>query len=317
VLRFVLVGAGAWLTSDLRVILCLLLAVVLVKLAFLLLYIQRHHGLGRPWFRRADFGEQLGQAAPFGLSNALFSLRAQSDQWVAATLFALSSFAAFSIAAIVGQVVYIFRHSVMEAFMPSMSRLEAGGDVAGMMALNSRANAMVGMALFPLLGFAFAFAEDIITLFYTTAYLEAAPVMRVYIAGMAAMVVEVGSIVLLLRQGPFALRITAFALVVSVATSWVAAQHFGLPGAAAGSVLAVYLDRALLLRRVSRLTGIGLGRLQDWRGLALAAACAALAVVLAWGLVQLFFPGAAPLVRLAAASTVTALIYAPVTRWWK
>ena len=118
----------------------------------------------------------------------MYSLRGQCDQWVAASLFALSSFAAFSIAAIVGQVVHIFRHSVLEAFMPSMSRMEAAGDVRGMMSMNNRANVMVSMALYPLLGFAFAFAEDIVTLFYTAAYVEAAPVMRVYLLGMAAMV---------------------------------------------------------------------------------------------------------------------------------
>ena len=317
VLRFALVGAGAWLTADMRVILWLLLAVVVAKLCLLLVYIQRHHGFGWPWFRHAQFADQIGQAAPFGVSNALFTLRAQSDQWVAASLFALSSFAAFSIAALVGQVVHIFRHSVMEAFMPSMSRMQAAGDVRGMMAMNSRANVMVGMALFPLLGIAFAFAEDIITLFYTPAYLEAAPVMRLYIVGMAAMVIEIGSIVLLLSQGAFALRITALALLLSVATSWTAAHHFGLTGAAAGSVVAVYLDRTLMLRRVSRLTGIGLRKLQDWRALALALLLAALAVGLAWFLVENVLGFDRPLARLAAGAAVVAVVYGLTSRWWK
>jgi O-antigen/teichoic acid export membrane protein len=213
--------------------------------------------------------------------------------------------------------VHIFRHSVVEAFMPSMSRMEAAGDVRGMMLLNSRANVMVGTALYPLLGFAFAFAEDIVTLFYTAAYVEAAPVMRVYIVGMVAMVIEIGSIVLLLQQGPYALRLTALTLAVSVAASWSAAQHFGLPGAAAGSVLAVYLDRALMLRRVSRLTGIALRELQDWRGLGLAAAFAVITVAVAWALVESFFASSAPLARLAAGAAVMALAYALARREWK
>jgi peptidoglycan biosynthesis protein MviN/MurJ (putative lipid II flippase) len=127
--------------------------------------------------------------------------------------------------------------------------------------------------------------------------------MRVYIVGMLAMVIEVGSVVLLLRQGPFALRITALALAVSVALSWSAAQYFGLAGAAAGSVAAIYLDRALLLRRIARHTGIALRELQKWgpllRTLALAAAC---------GLVSWL------MVRLAAGATVLALAYVPLWR---
>jgi O-antigen/teichoic acid export membrane protein len=309
VLRVVLVAAAAWWAGDLASMLWMLLVAVAVKLALLAYYVYRRHGLGRPWFERAAFSGQLRHCAPFGVSNALYSLRAQSDQWVAASLFALSSFAAFSVASMVGHVVHILRHSVMEAFMPTMSRMEAAGDMRGMMAMNSRANVLVGTVLYPLLALAFAFAEEIVTIVYTAAYLEAAPVMRVYIAGMAIMVVEVGSIVLLLRQGAFALCITALVLPLSVALSWAAADRIGLPGAALGSVLAIYLDRALLLRRVSRHTGIALRELQDWGALARTAALSAACGLLAWGVVQQFPAEAGPMVRLLAGAALLAAAY--------
>src|SRR5688500_7656947 len=276
-LRTALVAAGAWLTGDLEVLLWLLLAAALFKLVLLAAYVQRRHGLGRPWFERAAFSEHFRHAAPFGVSNALYALRTQADQWVAAALFALSSFAAFSIAAIVSQVVLVFRHSVLEAFLPSMSRMQAAGDVRGMLEMNSRANGMVGTALFPLLAFTFAFAEDIVGFVYTAAYVEAAPAMRVYVIGMAALVVELGSVILLLRQGAFALGLTAACLVLSVAVSWTGAQQLGLAGAAAGSVLAIFVDRVMMLRRVSRLTGIPVRRMQDWRALGKALVLAVLA----------------------------------------
>ena len=38
----------------------------------------------------------------------------QADQWIAATLFALHSFAAFSVAAVLSPLVMIFRRSVLE-----------------------------------------------------------------------------------------------------------------------------------------------------------------------------------------------------------
>ena len=121
--------------------------------------------------------------------------------------------------------------------MPSMSRMQAAGDVRGMMEMNSRANVMVGTLLYPLLAFAFVFAEDIVTLVYTAAYVEAAPVMRVYIVGMAgAWSIEVGSIMLLLRQGAFALRITRWRSSSRWRSAGRAAHCLGLAGAAAGSV---------------------------------------------------------------------------------
>jgi O-antigen/teichoic acid export membrane protein len=187
--------------------------------------------------------------------------------------------------------------------------MEAAGDMRGMMAMNSRANVLVGTVLYPLLALAFAFAGEIVTIVYTAAYLEAVPVMRMYIAGMAIMVVEVGSVVLLLRQGAFALRITALVLPLSVAVSWAAAEGIGLPGAALGSVLAIYLDRALLLRRVSRHTGIALRDLQDWGALARTAVLSAGCGLLAWGVVQHFLAGAAPMLRLAAGAALLAAAY--------
>lgn len=306
-LRALIVAVGAIATGDLRVILWLLLAVVLVKLCVLLYYIHRHHGLGRPWFQPREFRHQVAYSAPFGISNALFSLRAQADQWVAASLFALSSFAAFSIAAIVGQVVHIFRHSVMEAFLPSMSRLEAAGDVRGMMEMNSRANVMVGMVLFPLLAVAFVFAEEIITIVYTASYLEAAPVIRLYIVAMIAMVIEIGSVILLLRQGQFQLKVTAVVLAVSVAISLAGAHLIGLTGAAIGSVIAIYLDRAMMLRRVASQTGIPLSRLQNWGALAWALATAVVAAALAWIVVEETLQS--PFIRLLAGTALLAAAY--------
>jgi O-antigen/teichoic acid export membrane protein len=170
---------------------------------------------------------------------------------------------------------------------------------------------LVGTFLYPLLAFAFAFADEIVTVVYTAAYVEAAPVMRVYIMGMAAMVVEIGSIVMLLREAGFAMRIAALALGVSLAMSWVAAQQLGLAGAAMGSVAAIYLDRAFMLRRVSRHTGIPMRKLQDWRALARILVSAAFAAALAWALTERFLAGAGHIVRLAAGAALLALIYMP------
>src|SRR6267142_2790955 len=111
VARALLVAGGAWFTADMSVILWLLLATVLLKLALLLGYIGRFHGWGQPWFSGPLFAGQVKYTAPFGFSSACYVLRSQADQWVAATLFTLHSFAAFSIAAILGQLVNIFRTS--------------------------------------------------------------------------------------------------------------------------------------------------------------------------------------------------------------
>jgi O-antigen/teichoic acid export membrane protein len=315
-LRTVLVVIGAWASGDLRVIFWLLLAVVLTKLAMLAAYVRRHHGFGAPWFDRRAFADQFRQIAPFGLASALYTLRSQADQWIAAMLFALHSFAAFSVAAVLKPLVVVFRSSVLEAFVPKMSRLQAAGDVRGMLELNSRGNVLVGTLLYPVLAFTFAFAEEIVTVVYTAAYLEAAPVMRVYVAGIAIIVVEISSVLLMLRQGSFALGIHAIALAVSVAVSWALAGLVGLAGAAGGSVVATLLDRVVSLRRISAQVGIPVRELQDWRGIAHALGYAVATAALIRIGVDLLVPGGA-LSRLALGACGLALGYLPIVWRWR
>jgi O-antigen/teichoic acid export membrane protein len=176
--------------------------------------------------------------------------------------------------------------------------------------MNSRGNVMVARLLYPLLAFAFVFAHELVTVVYTASYVEAVPAIRAYVVGMLPMAIETASLVLLLRRGKFTLRVTVFTLALSVALSWSAALHLGLAGAAAGSVVAVYLDRVLVLSHLSRHTGIALRRLQHWRELITALAFAAATAALAWGFVERIFAGSGPLARLALGAAVFAVAYA-------
>lgn len=314
-LRAVALSITAVLTHELGPVLLVLLAFVMFKLALLLGYVAKHHGLRGPLMQRRVFSEQVKYAAPFGASGALYVWREQADQWVAAALFPVAMFGAFSIAAILAPLVHLFRQSVNSPFLPSMSRLQAGGDIAGMLALNNRANVIVGTLVYPLLAFVFAFTNEIITIVYTAAFLDAVPVMRVYIVGLAAMVIELSTITLLLRQGGFMMRLNLFVLPLSVGLSWYAAHQIGFAGAAMGSVAVIYIDRVLTLRRIARCTDIAFNRLQDWRTLGLLALFAALAAVFAWGMVARYFAASVPIIRLIAGGLFLATAYAPMAAW--
>jgi O-antigen/teichoic acid export membrane protein len=309
VVRAVSLSLAAVLTRELGPVLVVLLAFVAFKVLLLLAYVARFHGLRGPVLRPGAFADQLRFSAPFGAAGALYALRTQSDQWVAAALFPLGMFAAFSIAAVFGPLMTLFRMSVNYAFLPVMSRRQAGGDIAGMLALNSRGNIMVAALVFPLFAFAFVAAEELVTLVYTAAYLDAVPVIRVYIVGIVALTIDLSSITLLLRQSVFVMLLNAIALLLAVSLNWTAAAHIGLAGAALGTVAVIYLDRLATLWRISRTSGIAVRRLQDWPTLALLLACAALGALLAWGVVDRLFADSGPLVRALAGATALAAAY--------
>jgi len=87
-------------------------------------------------------------------------------------------------------------------------------------------------------------------------------------------------------------------LLLSAPLSWFFAQHIGLAGAAVGSVAVIYLDRLVIVWRISRLTGIAMRRLQDWRVLGRTIIFSVLAGLFAWGLVSRQFAASIPLVRM-------------------
>jgi len=314
-LRAVALSLTAVLTGELWPVLLVLLAFAAFKLTLLMGYVAKHHGLRGPLLRWSVFSDQVRYAAPFGASGALYGWREQADQWVAAALFPVAMFGSFSIAAVLAPVVNLFRVSINAPFLPSMSRLQAAGDIAGMIELNNRANVLVGALLFPLLAFVFVFTEEIVTVIYTAAFLDAVPVMRVYIVGHAALVVELATVTLLMRQGGFMMRMNLLVLPLSVALSWYAAHRFGFAGAAVGSVVVMYIDRIVLLRRVARCAGIAFQRLQDWRTLGLLLLLAALAAVLAWAMVDRYYAASSPLVRLIVGGLLLAAAYASMAAW--
>jgi O-antigen/teichoic acid export membrane protein len=104
----------------------------------------------------------------------------------------------------------------------------------------------------------------------------------VFILGLAALAIELASLMLLLRLGSFMLWLNLAALVLSTSINWIAAQHIGLAGAALGSVIVIYIDRIASLWRISRETRIPVRDLQEWRGLALPLALSAGAGLCAW-----------------------------------
>src|SRR5205814_462413 len=116
----------------------------------LLAYGPRYRGLKAPLLRRRAFSRPLRRAAPFAFAGALYGLRAQADQWLAPALFSVRMFASFSIAALLSPLVHVCRVSVQQAFLPSISRLEAAGDLRGMLELNSRGSVLAATLLYPM-----------------------------------------------------------------------------------------------------------------------------------------------------------------------
>jgi O-antigen/teichoic acid export membrane protein len=257
---------------------------------------------------------QFRYALPVGASGMLFGFRRQAEQWIVAALFTPVQFAAFSVASILSPLLFMARRSVSYVILPSLSKRHAEGDMNHVLEVNNKVNLALASVLFPVFAYAFVYADEIITLIYTGAFVAAGDVMRVMILGWMLQVIDLQSLVLLLRESNFSTRLNAGLLVLCVPFSWAGAVFGGLPGAAAGGVMGVLAERLFLASRLSRTLNLPLVRLQPWRPILLqalwcfAAAAASGLFVRQW----LGFSGAH---ALAAGGTVCVLVLAPPLVW--
>ena len=280
--RAILIISAAWWTRDITWVFSALLLFAILKLLLLLFYVQRNYGISMLKVDLRLLKKQFLYAVPFGASTALYLLRGQADQWVAAHLFTPEKFAAFSMAAVIGPLVNLIRQSVVNALLPSMTKRHAEGDMQGALALNSKGNLVSAVVIYPILAFLFVFAEPVVNLVYTSTYLDAAQVMRVYILGLIAVSIELGSVMLVFSQGAFVMRLDFLLLIASAAGSYMGGILYGLPGAALGSVLAVYVGLFGKIYRIRSETGISMNYIQDWKGVGSSLLAALLAGSVAW-----------------------------------
>jgi O-antigen/teichoic acid export membrane protein len=258
-----MVGAAAW-SGRADIVFGALVAYAAIKFALVLGHVGRHYGWKALPLNRQALGIQLRYVLPFGLASALFLLRGQADQWVAAALFPAAAFAAFSIGAVIMPVVALVRNSVSNAIAPRLSALEAGRDQAGMLRLNQRANLASAFVLLPTLALTAVLAVHIVSLVYTTQYLPAADVMRINCLALLGVAVEVSTLTVVLNQGRHLLACDAVLLPASLAAGVLGATLWGLPGAALGNLLTLAAGNAFSFWRVSRVTGVPVRRLQQW-----------------------------------------------------
>lgn len=283
VLRVLMIAASA-LSGSAETVFITLVAYAAIRLGLALRHISRHYGLAPFVVNRLTLREQAIYVAPLGMSTALFLLRGQADQWVAAALFPAAVFAAFSIGAIIMQVASLVRNTVTFAISSRLSTLESNADQAGVLRLNQRANVAAAVGLLPTLTLFAVLAVHIVTVVYTERYLIAADVIRMNALALAGVAVEVTTINIVLKQGKALLGADIALLFLGIAGGLLGATLFGVPGAALGNVLSLAAGNVYGFWRVSTVTGVPLRRLQQWnlllRILGAALAAGGLAVLL-------------------------------------
>jgi O-antigen/teichoic acid export membrane protein len=264
IVRTSLIIGCAALTHDIELIYIAILVFALLQVCLLLYYSTRYHGFISFRIRRETLSEQLRYAIPFGMSDILFKFRMISAQWIVALLFSTNAFAVFSIALNTFSLSSLVRLTVTRVVTPKMSQSEAKGEKDVMIAMNNKANIMISFMLIPLSFFIFVFADDIISVLYTSAYIEATIILRIYMISLLLDAVSVASVLMVLRQGNFVMKVNTFSFIFSPIAVYIGAIFLGLPGVAIATLIATVVEKILNFRRACKLLEMPFRELQPW-----------------------------------------------------
>lgn len=278
-LRTITVLATAAIFRDIQAVFYGLLVWAGMQFLILAYYTGSRHGrhLRVPSF--SGIRDQFFFAAPFGLSQTLSGARRTVAEWIVVFLFNPQLLAVFSIGTSFNAVLRFVRGSLGNVLLPKISKSHAAGDTERAVRLNNRGNVAVCALVTPMICWLWAFAEPVITLMYTAEYLGAVPVLRVYLLMLLAMTVELGSVLMVLKQGRFVLTVSSGILLGSALLSYVGGLQLGLWGVALGGLFGELIGRLLNFMRASRQLGLPLSALQDWSTLARILLAGALSVV--------------------------------------
>lgn len=282
IVRTALIIYSAMIFGDLKHILMALIVFVFIKSILLIFYTLYNFNFNYIRFNRANFKAQFKYAMPFGLASAVYALRRQTELWIVGYLFSSSVFGAFSLAAMVCMPFDILRSSVSNVVLPRMCLAYTQNDSLLTVEYNRRANLIVAATTFPLVVFIIIFAKEIVDILFGEKYVEAIPVLRVYITQLLV-TLEVGTLFSALAQGVFNFRYNLLVLIISAVLSFFLANLIGLPGAAVGSVAANFIALLIGLFRVSSVLKIPIRALQYWFDLFLL-------MIMAWlSIIPVFF----------------------------
>jgi O-antigen/teichoic acid export membrane protein len=130
---------------------------------------------------------------------------------------------------------------VTRAILPKFSALVGAGDLEQARLLLAKGYPAVALVLMPAMGLVFVAAKELVEIIYTRNYVEAAPIMQIYLVGQMAGTFEAGYLLIAIKRGKLAASIHGVCLILSVILCLIGIKMFGLNGAAAGSVICVFI----------------------------------------------------------------------------
>ena len=244
---------------------------------------------GRFWrrFDGALLRAQLAYALPHGLAAWLYWIHRDLHEYLVAHRFDTATYAIYAVGCLQLPLLGILRESVGSVAIPRVSQLQSEGRSHDILALTAGIMRKLAAVYFPLCAILLVVRSELITLFFTDAYLASTSIfaMNLALVPLATVSGAVDPVIRAYAPCRFFLLKLRLALVGLTLTGlYFGMTHFGLLGAVAVVVVISLLENFALAVKVSRILGMrrrDLALFKDLPRLAFAAAVAAAGAAIA------------------------------------
>ena len=236
----------------------------MLQILFMIAYIHRRFGRrsGKGSWRIRDafdlelFKAQIGNALPYGLGG--FAQTAQGDlhSFMVSRYFPPAGFAVYSAGLFQLPLLGLLTASFSSALIPEVSRLAAAGEQRAIIPIWLNAVRKLALVIVPACALMFVLRYEIITLLFTNAYSEAAPLFGIYLFSALLPITLTGSPIRAHEEFKFfRFKLHLALLPVTFGALYVGIHSAGLTGAVGALVGLQTLEAAIVVTAVGRRLG--------------------------------------------------------------
>jgi len=193
-------------------------------------------GIG-PFFNRFLFREQMKYSVPLGLSSIVTIISRELDKFIISLYFLPEVFAVYAVGAKELPFVTIIPYAVASTLFPKFVKLYEDKNQKDFFELWHKSIRKVSLIILPLFPFFLITAKEVVTILYTTEYVAAVPVFRIYLLLLLVHIAAFDSLVLSMGYPRIVLISTIIGLSLNVMFNILFIKLFDFIGPAIATVL--------------------------------------------------------------------------------
>jgi len=225
------------LGKDLKIILISMLSVYIMKLIIVVYVLFRLEGGMPKLFDLPSLKAQFTYSSPLAGSLIVGVARKYIDQFIIAVFYSPVNFAIYSRGAFELPFVAILPHTLSTLMIPKIAEYQKDGKISNILYLWQESMRKVALVFFPLFVFTFIFAEQIITLLFTSEYLDSVSIFRIYLILIPFRIVAYRTILQAIGNTRPIFTAVCISLILSLVLGIVFERIFGLIGPAIAIVI--------------------------------------------------------------------------------